>query len=64
MVDRDRWRLTGDPEVLATLAPSFSALGLAFEPEHGDVHPGADLDVSIDAVVRRALADSRRFGAM
>jgi hypothetical protein len=63
MVDRDRWRLTGDPDLLATLAPSFSALGLAFDPEHGDVQPGADLDASIDAVVRRALADSGRFVA-
>ena len=60
MVDRDRWRLTGDPSVLATLAPSFSALGLVFDPERGDIRPGTDLDASIDAVARRALVDSGR----
>jgi class 3 adenylate cyclase/tetratricopeptide (TPR) repeat protein len=60
MVDRDRWRLTGDSSVLATLAPSFSALGLVFDPESGDIRPGSDLDASIDAVVSRALPDSGR----
>ena len=42
------------------LAPSFSTLGLVFDPERGDIRPGTDLDDSIDAVVRRVLADSDR----
>ena len=60
VVDRDRWRLTGDSSVLATLTPSLSVLGLVFDPETGDIRPGTVLDATIDAAFRRPRADSDR----